>query len=68
LTLKGPIEADQIEADLIEADLIEADLIEAVCDARRPVRDPAVACLRPWLHFEPAGDGGCSERSPRRWV
>jgi mono/diheme cytochrome c family protein len=33
--------------------------------ARQSARDPAVASLRRWLHFEPAGNGGCSERSPR---
>ena len=34
---------------------------------RKPERDPAVASLRRCLRFEPEGDGGCSEQSPRRW-
>jgi hypothetical protein len=43
-------------------------IVEVRPDARQPVRDPAVASLRRWLRFEPAGDGGGSEeRSPRRW-
>jgi hypothetical protein len=48
---------------------IEADLIDGVCDPKPPNsrRDPAVASLRRCLRFEPAGDGGGSERSQRRW-
>jgi hypothetical protein len=35
--------------------------------AQQPPRDQAVAFLRRCLHFEPADDGGGSERSPRPW-
>jgi hypothetical protein len=35
--------------------------------AQQTPRDQAVAFLRRCLHFEPADDGGGSERSPRPW-
>jgi hypothetical protein len=34
---------------------------------QQPPRDQAVAFLRRCLHFEPADDGGGSDRSPRPW-
>ncbi len=36
-------------------------------EAQQPARHPAVASLRGCLRFEPAGDGGGSERSPWCW-
>jgi hypothetical protein len=40
---------------------------EGLVSTRSRPRDQAVAFLRRCLHFEPADDGGGSERSPRPW-
>jgi hypothetical protein len=44
-----------------------AGWIDELSKTRKPARDPAVAFLRRCLHFEPADNGGGSERSARPW-
>ena len=57
----------QRQIDQRIATAIEGALTSATEVARQPPRDQAVAFLRRCLHFEPADDGGGSERSPRHW-